>query len=125
MKLAVSSSDGKFDTPFSARFARCDAFIFIDTETRNWEAKPNLAAEAHGGAGAQVAQFLSNNGVEATITGRYGPTALSALDAAGIQAFVANSGTPQELLDKLLANELEQVNAATGPSRHHQERHSS
>jgi predicted Fe-Mo cluster-binding NifX family protein len=119
MKLAISSSDGNFDTPFSARFARCDAFIFINTETRSWETKPNPAADARGGAGAQVAQFLANNGVEATITGRYGPTAMSALNAAGIQAFVADSGTPAELLDKLLAGELEQVDAATGSSLHH------
>lgn len=119
MKLAISSNDGKFDTPFSARFARCDAFVFVDTETRSWETEPNPAADARGGAGAQVAQFLANNGVEATITGRYGPTAISALTAAGIQAFVADNGTPAELLDRLLANELEQVNAATGSSLHH------
>jgi predicted Fe-Mo cluster-binding NifX family protein len=118
MKLAISSNDGRFDGPFSARFARCEAFIFIDTKTRSWETIPNPAAAAHGGAGAQVAQFLADNGVEATITGRYGPTAMSALNAAGIQAFVAGSGTPEELLDKLLANELEQVNAAAGPSLH-------
>jgi predicted Fe-Mo cluster-binding NifX family protein len=113
MKLAISSNDGKFDTPFSARFARCDAFIFIDTETRNWETLPNPAVDARGGAGAQVAQFLANNGVEATITGRYGPTAFSALEAAGIQTFTANSGTPAELLEKFLAGELKQANAAT------------
>ena len=119
MKLAISSQDGKFDTELSARFARCDFFVFIDTKTRDWEAKPNPAAAARGGAGAQVAQFLSNNSVDATITGRYGPTAFSALNVAGIQAFVADSGTPEELLDKFLANELEQVNDATGPELHH------
>ncbi len=118
MIVAISSPDGKFDTPFSSRFGRCEAFIFIDTESRDWESKPNPAAAARGGAGAQVVQFLSNNGIEATITGRYGPTAFSALEAAGIQAFVAGSGTPEELLDQFLADELEQVNAATGPELH-------
>lgn len=52
MKLAISSNDGRFDSPFSARFACCDAFIFVDTETRIWETIPNLVAEAHGGVGA-------------------------------------------------------------------------
>jgi predicted Fe-Mo cluster-binding NifX family protein len=118
MKLAISSSNGIFDTPFSARFARCDAFIFIDTETRSWETIPNPAANARGGAGAQVVQFLANNGVEATITGRYGPTAFSALEAAEIQTFTADSGTPAELLEKFLAGELKQVNAATGQKLH-------
>lgn len=119
MKLAISSHDGKFNTPFSTRFARCEQFVFVDTQTQNWEATPNPATVARGGAGAQVVQFLADNGVKATISGRYGPTAFSALNAAGIQAFVADGGTPAELLDKLLANELEQVNTATGQARHH------
>ena len=118
MKVAISSPDGNFSAPFSSRFGRCETFIFIDTKSRDWESKPNPAAAARGGAGAQVVQFLSNNGIEATITGRYGPTAFSALEAAGIQAFVAGSGTPQELLDKFLAGELEQINAATGSELH-------
>ena len=118
MKIAISSPDGNFNTPFSSRFGRCETFIFVNSESRDWEAKPNPAAAARGGAGAQVVQFLSNNGIEATISGRYGPTAFSALEAAGIQAFVASSGTPEELIDKYLAGELEQVNAATGPELH-------
>lgn len=119
MKVAFSSPDGNFDTPFSARFARCETFIFVDSETRRWEATPNPAVAARGGAGAQVVQFLADNGVAATISGRYGPTAFSALDAVGIQAFAADGGTPKELLDKFLANELEQVNTTTGHELHH------
>ncbi len=118
MKIAISSPDGKQNAPFSPRFGRCEYFIFIDTDTRNWEAKPNPAAAAHGGAGAQVVQFLSNHNIEATITGRYGPTAFAALDAAGIKGYEAEEGTPEELLEKLLAGDLKQVSAATGPSRH-------
>ena len=118
MKIAISSNDGKFDTQFSSRFGRCDTFIFIETESRDWESKPNPAANAQGGAGAQAVQFLSDNDIEATISGRYGPTAISALKAASIRAFVVTSGTPQELLEKFLADELVQVNAATGPELH-------
>jgi predicted Fe-Mo cluster-binding NifX family protein len=123
MKIAISSPDGKFDTPFSARFARCERFIFVDTDTRNWEAVPNPAADARGGAGAQVVQFLANQGVAASITGRYGPTAVTALNAANIQAYVADGGTPAELLDKFLANQLKQATEATGQSLHGQGHH--
>ena len=66
MKLAISSHDGKFDTPFSDRFGRCRQFVFIETETGNWQTKLNPAAVTRGGAGAQVVQFLADNGVEAT-----------------------------------------------------------
>ena len=119
MKLAISSIDGDFDSPFSPRFGRCETFVFVNTETGDWETHPNPASTARGGAGAQVVQFLSNSGVEATISGRYGPTAFSALKAAGIQCFIAKNGTPKELLYKFLAKELEQVNASTGSALHH------
>jgi predicted Fe-Mo cluster-binding NifX family protein len=112
MKLAISSHDGKFDTPISDRFGRCRQFVFVETETGNWQAKLNPASVTRGGAGAQVVQFLADNGVEATISGRYGPTALTALEAAGIQAYIATSGTPASLSEKFLANELAQVNTA-------------
>lgn len=119
MKVAISSQDGGCNTPFSARFGRCSSFVFFDTETGGWEVEPNPAAVARGGAGAQVVQFLADNGVGAVISGRYGPTAFAALDAAGIHAFVADGGTPAELFDKFLANELEQVDTATGQELHH------
>ena len=119
MKLAISSNDGKFDTPFSSRFGRCQYFIMIDTETREWEAKSNPAVNARGGAGPQAVQFLANNNVEAAISGRFGPNAYDSLAAAGIQAFGANEGTPEELLEAFLGGSLKQVNAATGPELHH------
>lgn len=118
MKIAISSNDGKFDTPFSSRFGRCAHFVFIDTETGDWEAKANPASNARGGAGPQAVQFLADNGVEATITGRYGPNAYSSLEAAGIQAFEASEGTPEELLKAFNNGSLKQVNAATGPQLH-------
>jgi predicted Fe-Mo cluster-binding NifX family protein len=118
MRIAISSSDGKFDTPFSPRFGRCEYFIFVDSETREWKAKDNPAVSARGGAGPQAVQFLANNGVEAAISGKFGPNAYSSLEAAGIQAYEADGGTPSELVDRFLAGSLKQVNAATGPKRH-------
>jgi len=119
MKIAISSYDGKVNTPFSPRFGRCEYFVFVDSNTRNWEVKPNPAAEARGGAGAQVVQFLSNHQIDVTISGRYGPNAFTALEAAGIRGYVAVEGTPEELLEQLLVGELQQVSSATSPGRHH------
>ncbi|HIE24580.1 MAG TPA: dinitrogenase iron-molybdenum cofactor biosynthesis protein [Anaerolineales bacterium] len=119
MKIAISSHDGKYDTELNPRFGRCDFFVFIDTETRAWETKPNPAIGASGGAGPQAVQFLADNDVGATITGRYGPKAYTALETAGIRTFVAKEGTPEELLEKFLAEELEEVDSATGKEMHH------
>ncbi len=119
MRVAISSQDGEDNTPFCARFGRCNAFVLFDTETGDWEVESNPAAAARGGAGAQVVQFLADNGVGVVVSGRYGPTAFAALDAAGIHAFVADGGTPAELFYKFLANELERVDTATGQEMHH------
>jgi predicted Fe-Mo cluster-binding NifX family protein len=118
MKVAISSHDGKLDTSFSSRFGRCAYFVIIDSESRDWESKRNPAADARGGAGPRVVQFLSEQGVDATITSRYGPNAFTALEAARIQAFEADDGTPEQLIEKFLAGELKHVHAAPGPERH-------
>ena len=119
MIIAVSSPDGKFNTEFSPRFGRCNFFIIVDTDTREWEAKPNPALNARGGAGPQAVQFLSASGVEATITGRYGPNAYTTLKTADIRAYVAETGTPEELLDGFLSGTLKEVTSATGEELHH------
>ncbi len=118
MKIAISSPDGKLDTPFSPRFGRCEFFIFIDSETRKWEAKANPAVSARGGAGPQAVQSLASSGVKAAISGQFGPNAYTSLEAAGIEAYEADDGTPSDLLDRFLAGTLKQVSAATGPKRH-------
>ena len=91
MIIAISSPDGKFNTEFSPRFGRCNYFMIVDTKTREWESKPNPASNARGGAGPQAVQFLSQSGVEAAITGRYGPNAFTTLKAAGIRAYIKSA----------------------------------
>lgn len=117
MKIAISSRNGQYDQGFSDRFGRCNYFVIVDSDTRAWDALPNPAASTRGGAGAQVVQFLSDSGVEAVISGRYGPNAYFALGAAGIQAYRASGGTPEELVGKFNAGELEQATESPGGGR--------
>jgi len=118
MKIIISAISNKIDQPFNPRFGRSDYFILADSETGEWQALANPAADARGGAGPQAVQFIANQGVEAVISGRYGPSAYTALEAAGIQTFIATSGTVDEVLKKFLAGELEQVSSATGSELH-------
>ena len=60
MKLAITGGTPQIKTQLERRFGRCAYFIIVDTETRAWEAFPNPAADARGGAGTQAAQFLAN-----------------------------------------------------------------
>ncbi len=118
MKIAISASGNTKESPFNPRFGRCDYFLFNDTDTGIWEAFPNPAAGARGGAGPQAAQSIANQGVEVVISGRYGPKAFTALDAAGVKAYIASTGTVLEAQEKYIAGELDQIGAATGPELH-------
>ncbi|MCJ7625627.1 MAG: NifB/NifX family molybdenum-iron cluster-binding protein [Anaerolineaceae bacterium] len=118
MKIAISSHDGKFNTQFSSRFGRCNYFVIVDSETRSWDVLSNPAASAGGGAGSQVVQFLSDNRVEVIISGRFGPNAFFALQAAGVQAYKASRGTPEELLEKFIAGNLELAAGVSNRGRH-------
>ncbi len=118
MKIAITSVNNAIEAQFSPRFGRCDYFIIIDSDTRAWQAFANPAASARGGAGPQAVQFLAENGAEAIISGRYGPSAFSALEAAGIQAYLAEDGSVNDVLDNFLAGELETTSTATGKELH-------
>jgi len=118
MKLAITGGTPQFETPLERRFGRCAYFIIVDTETRAWEAFPNPAAEARGGAGTQAAQFLANQGVEAVVSGDFGPNAFTALDAANIQMYSAQEGQADTLVDDFLAERLVRVTGSTGPAHH-------
>jgi predicted Fe-Mo cluster-binding NifX family protein len=118
MNIAITASGSNLEASFSPRFGRCETFILIDSDTREWQALPNPATAARGGAGPQAAQFIANHGAQVVISGRYGPTAFSALQTAGIQTYIADHGTVNEVLQKYLDGELEQNSAPTGPELH-------
>jgi len=118
MEIIITATTNKIDQPFNPRFGRADYFILIDSETREWEAFANPAADARGGAGPQAVQFIAEKGAEAVVSGRYGPSAYTALEAAGIKAYLIGEGTVSEVIDKFLAGELECTSAATGPELH-------
>jgi predicted Fe-Mo cluster-binding NifX family protein len=123
MKLAITSLNKNISSEFSPRFSRCKNFILVDTETREWEALTNPAADSPGGAGPMAVQFIAGQGVEAVISGRFGPSAYTALETAGIQMLISSSGTVKEALEEFLAGKIEQVSSATGPELHSKGRH--
>lgn len=118
MKIAISATGNSAQASFNPRFGRCDFFLVWDDQEEKWETHANPAMEARGGAGTQAAQFIAHLGVQVIISGRFGPNAYTALEAAGIQTYVAQSGTGQEVLQQFLAGDLQQVDAATGPEMH-------
>jgi predicted Fe-Mo cluster-binding NifX family protein len=118
MKIVITANSDKIDQPFNPRFGRADYFILVDSDTQEWEAHANPAAQARVGAGPQAVQFIAEQGADIVVSGRFGPKAFSALQAAGIKAYVASDGTINDVLQQFLEGQLEQAIAATSPELH-------
>jgi predicted Fe-Mo cluster-binding NifX family protein len=116
MRIAITTETGNLDGTYCARFGRAAHFVFVDDETEEWQAYANPARDASGGAGIQAAQFISEHGAKAAISGDFGPKAYNALATGGIQMFLApanESLTARELLARYQQDQLEQVSAPT------------
>lgn len=118
MKIAISANSKDPNRQFSARFGRCSCFLITDSAGETWQDIDNSAVDAQGGAGSMVVQLLADHGVEAVISGRYGPNAYEALQAAGMGAYLARSGSPRELAQSFSAGDLPQANGPTGRGHH-------
>jgi len=78
-----------------------------------FEAIPNIASGAMGGAGIQAAQNIASRGVKVLITGNVGPNAFQALSAAGIKIVTGAFGTVREVVEKYKRGELKETSTPT------------
>ena len=113
MKICVSAVANSLDAQLDPRFGRCPYFVIVDSESMQFEAIPNMASGATGGAGIQAAQIIANNGVKVVITGNVGPNAFQALSAAGIKIVTGVFGTVREAVEKYKKGELRETGAPT------------
>ena len=112
MKIVVSSSGENINAQLDPRFGRCPYFIFVDSESLEFEAVPNESMMASGGAGIQAAQTVANKGAEVVITGNVGPNAFQTLNAAGLKIITGAAGTIQEVIEKFKNGELRETKSA-------------
>jgi len=113
MKICVSAVANSLNAQLDPRFGRCPYFVIVDSESMQFEAIPNMASGAMGGAGIQAAQIIANKGVKVVITGNVGPNAFQALSAAGIKIVTGAFGTIREVVEKYKKGELSETNAPT------------
>jgi predicted Fe-Mo cluster-binding NifX family protein len=113
MKICVSATANSLDAQVDPRFGRCQYFLIVDSETMQFEAVPNMASGAMGGAGIQAAQIIAGKGAKALITGNVGPNAFQALSAAGINIITGAYGTVREAVEKYKKGELKGISAPT------------
>jgi predicted Fe-Mo cluster-binding NifX family protein len=106
LKIAVSATDGHLDAQIDPRFGRCQYFIFVDSDTMQFAAKPNASTGAMHGAGIEAAQTVANEGAKAVITGSVGPNAFQVLSQAGIEVVTGASGTVREAIQRYKTGQL-------------------
>jgi predicted Fe-Mo cluster-binding NifX family protein len=109
MRVVVSSSGGGLDGPVSPAFGRCPTFLFVETDSMEFEEAPNPGVDAPGGAGIKAAQFVTASDVAAVITGRLGPNAADVLQSAGTPVFLFAGGTVRKAVEAFTAGELAQA----------------
>lgn len=100
MKLAITSKGTDLNAEMDPRFGRCKYFIFIDTETMEYECEENPYIDASGGAGVQAGQLVLSKNPDLIITGDLGPKALSTIQASGIEYVTKAAGTIGEVVEK-------------------------
>jgi predicted Fe-Mo cluster-binding NifX family protein len=113
MKICVSATANNLEAQVDPRFGRCQYLIIVDSETTQFEAIPNMAAGATGGAGIQAAQTIADKGAKVVITGNIGPNAFGALSAAGIEIVTGASGAVKEVVEKFKKGEYGKTGAPT------------
>ena len=113
MKLAITSTGPDLTSTLDPRFGRARYLLVVDTPFRTVVPIENhLSMNAAEGAGVQAAQNVIDQKVEAIITGHCGPKAFRALNAAGIQVYLAPEGTVGETLDRFDHGQLLPVSSA-------------
>ena len=118
MKIVITASSPDLDATVDLRFGRAFCFIVIDEDGLEWEAFPNPALDARGGAGVQATRFIAEKEAGVVISGSFGPNAFETLTAADIQMLVIpadKSFTVREVLSLYQAGQLAGLSSPGNP----------
>ncbi len=86
MKVVITSDGPSLDSPVSGVFGRAPYFIVYDLATDRYEAVPNPAQAAFGGAGPMAANFVASSGARVVVTsGIPGPNAQGVIMGLGLE----------------------------------------
>ncbi len=113
MKIVVTANGADLDAPASPVFGRCPIYVFVDTETMQFEAVGNPAVAAGGGAGIQAAQFVIEQGAQAVVTGNAGPNAFNVFQTANVPIYLFGGGTVRQAVEAYKARKLQSVGGAS------------
>jgi predicted Fe-Mo cluster-binding NifX family protein len=113
MKICITATEGDLNAQVDPRFGRCRYFVLVDPDTMAFEAMPNEAFTAPGGAGIQAAQTIVNKGVDIVISGNIGPNAFQVLSTAGVKIATGAYGTVREAVEMYKGGKLIETGIST------------
>jgi predicted Fe-Mo cluster-binding NifX family protein len=113
MKICVTSIGRDLNAQVDPRFGRSQYFVFVDSDTLAFEAMPNEAIAAPGGAGIQAAQAVVNKGANMLISGNIGPNAFQVLSTAGVKVATGVNGTVKEAVEMYKNGGLSETGTST------------
>ena len=118
MKIAITATSPDMDAEVDPRFGRAICFIVTDEEGLEWEAYPNPALDASGGAGVQATRFIAEKEAGVVVSGSFGPNAFETLTAADIEMLVFPAGkvsTVREILSLYRVGQLAGLSSPGNP----------
>ncbi|MDI3546467.1 MAG: hypothetical protein PWR10_119 [Halanaerobiales bacterium] len=114
MKVAVTASNNNgLEAKVDSRFGRAPYFAIVDLDKMEAEFINNSATGAASGAGVMAAQTVVDQGVDALISGNFGPKAFSALKAANLKLYSFTGGTVREAVEAYKNGQLEELSNPT------------
>jgi len=111
-KICISSTGRDLNANVDPRFGRCEYFLIINSENKNYELINNESQNQMGGAGIKAAEIISKKNVKYVITGNVGPNAFQTLKAAGIKVISGVTGNISNVIDKFNKGELKEKNSS-------------
>lgn len=115
MKICVTSQGNNLEAQVDPRFGRCQYFIIVDLETKEFEAIENPNIQTTSGAGIQSAQLVAGKGVGVILTGNVGPNAFQTLQAAGIKVITGVTGLVKDAIERYKKEDIKSTDGPTVP----------
>jgi len=110
MKIALTSTGDTLDSLMDERFGRARKIIVYDLDYGSFEVIDNSSnLSAFQGAGIETARKVVEARVKAVISGHFGPNAVRALQAAGVEIYQALGISVGEAIERFKEGKLQRL----------------